>query len=155
MRLILPVAVFLVTAHAAVAQPQQAQGTTPFVAVGCVAHAVHDGSLTGSPGVPPATPNTAPVLANSSEPTGAYVLNGATPPAAAATGTAAAKPFAYALDGSAQQLQPHVGHRVEVTGRLVRGRTGTAASEKTPVDRIQVASVKMLEASCPQPSTPK
>jgi hypothetical protein len=151
MKRIILIAVLLIGARAAGAQ--SAAGQSPFVAVGCVALAVHDGSLAGSPGVPPASPNTAPVLANSSEPTGAFMLNGVAPASAAAQTAGAQELRAYVLDGTSAQLQPHVGHRVEVTGRLVQTRTGNTAAEKTPVDRIQVLSVKMLGSECPKPAS--
>jgi len=147
MRLIFVVAIALGTAalHA-----QQQSAEAGFVAVGCVARPVHDGSLAGSPGVPPALPNAAPVLANSSEPTNAFVLNGATTPSSGEQGgqeSATAKPRTFVLDG-ANGLDAHVGHRVEVTGKLVRAYGGAKAGDKQPVDHIQVTALKMVAATC-------
>src|SRR5439155_2570665 len=57
-----------------------AQSANSITTVGCVNRAVQDGSLAGSPGVPPTTPNSAAVLANSNEPTDVFLLNGAEAP---------------------------------------------------------------------------
>jgi hypothetical protein len=130
----------------------------PFTATGCVARAVNDGSLAGSPGVPPADPSRAPVLANTAEPTGAYLLNSTEKEAeksASAAGTQAPDaPRRYVLDGSANQIEPHVGHQIEVTGTLVASQVG-AAGETSKVDHIKVDSVRMVSANCPDPASDK
>lgn len=135
-----------------------AQSTAgPIAAVGCVARAVADGSLTGSPGVPPAPPNTAPTLANSAEPTGALLLNDATLPGAATgtTGSAAAEaPRSFQLDGATSELEHHVGHQVEVKGTLQTTAVGASNTQKTKVDHIRVTSVRMLADSC-KPEVPR
>lgn len=129
----------------------QTNSADPFVAIGCVARATHNGSLAGSPGVPPASPNTAPTLANSSEPTQAFILNEAVLKASAQSDQKVngqvEKPRTFALDG-AQKFDAHVGHRVEVTGKIVRAYGGAKAGDKEPVDHIQVDSLKMVGSDC-------
>jgi len=67
----------------------------------------------------------------------------------------------YMLDGSATELTPHVGHRVEITGNV---RSGSAAGASTGAGataggtstgaagamapRIDVTAVKMIAAAC-------
>jgi hypothetical protein len=54
------------------------------------------------------------------------------------------------LAGHADEVAKHKGHRVEVTGRLLplrpKGGSGAAAPS---IERIAIASVKMLSAECP------
>lgn len=139
MRLIVVFAALFTTTAVHGQQPS----ADPVIVTGCLARAIHDGSLAGSPGVPPASPNTAPTLANSSEPTSAFVLNGAIVKSATA-----AKPRTFTLDGGSQPLDAHVGHRMEVTGTIVRAYGGAKAGDKEPVDHIRVASIKMLGTRC-------
>jgi len=40
----------------------------------------------------------------------------------------------------------------EVTARLAQTRTGSTAADQTPVDHIQMLSVKMLGSECPKPA---
>jgi hypothetical protein len=128
------------------------------VTVGCINRAEQNGSSAGAPGVPPATSATAPNLANSQEPTGVLLLNGATAANAtnetktrAAAGDAVRPaPGTYVLDGLRQELDRHVGHQVEVTGTLRVVKEGPPAIQNT-VGHIQVVSVKMLAVSCPNP----
>lgn len=132
-----------------------AQSNGPSItASGCVNRAVNNGSLAGGPGVPPTTPNRAAVLANSNEPTDMILLNGATPPRAsseAATHDAAATvPVSYVLDGSLRDLEPHLGHQVEVTGTLQTVNEG-AKGAQTMVRHIRVASIKMIATECAKP----
>jgi len=123
----------------------------PITVVGCVARAVNNGSLSGSPGVPPASPNAAPTLANSSEPTGLLVLNNAVIQGVAKAADAsdgAGRPRSFELNGSTAELERQVGHRVEVSGTLRMSARGTSAAVKTPVDRIEVASMRVVAANC-------
>jgi hypothetical protein len=125
------------------------------VAVGCVNPAVQNGSLAGAPGVPPASPTTAAVEANVAAPTGAFLLKGTTAPRQA-TATRGPKPTkapgdTYVLDGAREQFEPHVGHQVEVTGKMRIASEGPA-EEKNIVKHIQVASIKMVASKCLQPS---
>jgi hypothetical protein len=137
------------------------QERDPIVAVGCVNRAPQTGSVGGSPGVPPAPPSRADVLANSSEPLNVFMLNGATAPdatedtrARAATGQSPAElPTAYVLDGNRQDIESHLGHRVEVTGLLTAPNEGGPAATKSTVRHIQVASIRMLSSTCPVSST--
>jgi hypothetical protein len=156
MKLITTGICILVAATTLAAQTDRKSG--PIVAVGCINRAQHDGSLAGSPGVPPASPSTAPALANSNEPTNAYLLNGATIPGAddetrvkATTGQATAPPAtltSYVLDGARGELEQHVGHRVEVTGTLRVVTEGPEPSSRKEVRHIQVTTVRMLADSC-------
>lgn len=130
-------------------------GGTAIVAVGCVNRAVQTGSLAPAPGVPPATPATAEILANSSEPTNAFLLAGATPAnatdeiraRAAAGKTVSMSPSTYVLDGATQELERHMGHRVEVIGTLRTVSEGDQANRAT-VAHIRVTSIKMLASAC-------
>ena len=146
-------AVLLTAALVTGAGHAQAQSSTDakVTAVGCVARALTDGSLTGSPGVAPASPNEAPTLANSSEPTGVLFLNHATipgsPEGTAGTSTAY-RARSFQLDGPAADIEPHIGHRVEVTGTVRRVDSATAAAQKTRIDHILVTSIRMLAPTC-------
>jgi hypothetical protein len=98
-----------------------------------------------------ATPATAEILANSSEPTNAFLLARAT--AANATDEIRARaaagepvrmsPTTYVLDGSRKELERHTGHLVEVTGTLRMVSEGDKAN-RTTVAHFQVASIKMF-----------
>ena|SRR5436190_591577 len=133
----------------------QVQGAPTVTVTGCVNRAVQNGSLRAAPGVPPATPATAPGLANSNEPTGAFLLNGATPvrtrEAVATTGAAEREtPLSYVLDGRTQEFEQHVGHQVEVTGSFVTLNEGSPRAT-TPVKHIKVDAIKMIAMECPKP----
>ena len=71
---------------------------------------------------------------------------------AATTGTAA--PAAtYSLGGQTTQLKDHVGHQVEVTGRLAvanpdAARESGKVTGSAPITRFDVQSVKMIAPSC-------
>jgi hypothetical protein len=57
----------------------------------------------------------------------------------------------YRLDAPIEQLNPHVGHKVEVTGTVVDVATGPAgAGSSTNAPRLKVDAVKMLDATCPR-----
>lgn len=57
----------------------------------------------------------------------------------------------YRLDAPVEQLNLHVGHKVEVTGTLADSATAPAgAGSTTNVPRLKVDSVKMLDATCPR-----
>ncbi|MGE3474006.1 MAG: hypothetical protein AB7O28_26940 [Vicinamibacterales bacterium] len=131
-------------------------------AVGCISPAVHDGSLSGGPGVPPATPNTAPILANSAQPTGVFLLSGATAPDATAEDRqhlAAGHPakdegVTYELEGMSSEVERHKGQLVEVTGTLSLRSRGGEAETRTPVHHLRLASVKAVSPKCPAAKTP-
>jgi len=133
------------------------------VAVGCINRAVHSGSLAATPGVPPATPKTAEVLANTSEPTNSYVLNGVVPPADAAHPAESEKaaltpPTSYVLDGKLEEFEAHNGHHVEVTGTLVKEQAAPGSEmTKSNAQHLQVSAIRMLGPTCPKPpdATPK
>lgn len=134
----------------------QSPATGSITAVGCINRAVQDGSLAGAPGVPPATPANAPNLANANEPTGAFLLNGASRPgdreAVGTTGSSAPKtPITYVLEGTTSELESHLGHQVEVSGTLQKMAEG-APEAKTIVGHIRVSTIKMLAPECAKPA---
>jgi hypothetical protein len=144
----------------AIGQPSIESGR-PIVTIGCVSQAVPDGSLAGSPGVPPATPASAPTLANSGQPTGALLLTGALSDDASEDVRAAAKDgrattsrspaMTYVLDGGPAEMSKHLGHWIEVDGTLTV--LPTRAGEATaPVHHLAVRSVRMLKDKCPAAS---
>ena len=86
-------------------------------------------------------------------------------PGASASDRPAASSMSYALDGQASQLKDHVGHQVEVTGRLNQSssspssaspnadrdsstRDSSRSASNTPMSRFDVQSVKMIAATC-------
>ena len=55
----------------------------------------------------------------------------------------------YRLDGPVEELNPHVGHKVEVSGTIAEAPTAPAgASSSTNAPRLKVESVKMLDVTC-------
>jgi hypothetical protein len=129
------------------------------VVEGCINRAQQDGSLAGSPGVPPASTSTAPQLANSSEPTNTFLLNGATAPEPNvkpdAAGAAPAITHSYVLDGTREELERHLGHHVEVTGTLTIVSESAEPEARNQVQRVKVAGIRMLSAACPASPTEK
>ncbi len=140
------------------AQDTRAAGSTaPIVVTGCINRQMQTGSLASNAGVPPATPSTAPVLANSSEPTNSFVLNGVPPPDADKPGAEGAKapapPTSYALDGKPEQFEPHNGHHVEITGTISGEDPAQGSPEtKSNVKHLRVSAIRMLSATCPKPA---
>jgi hypothetical protein len=100
--------------------------------------------------------------------TGTTGTTGTTATTSGSSGTTAGSMSAsagstYALEGSSADLEKHVGHKIEVTGKEgaaattttgaagttgTTGTTGTAAASSSPVHRVDVQSVKMISASC-------
>lgn len=65
----------------------------------------------------------------------------------------------YRLEAEDGKLSPHVGHKVEITGKLDAAAGGATPSARSQIGessasaeapRIKVDSVKMLASSCPQ-----
>ncbi|HZR22903.1 MAG TPA: hypothetical protein VFA59_04890 [Vicinamibacterales bacterium] len=57
----------------------------------------------------------------------------------------------YRLDAPVEQLNLHVGHKVEVTGTIADNATAPAgAGSTTNAPRLKVESVKMVDATCPR-----
>lgn len=139
----------------------QGPTNTAIAAIGCINRAGQSGSLGGTAGMQPATPATAGMLANSSDPTNVFMLNGATMPAATKETRAQAAaghpptvlPTAYVLDGKGQDFEVHLGHRVEVTGTLLAPNDGGSEATKSNVKHIRVASIRMLAPTCSMAST--
>ena len=158
-------ALSMTAAVSGVTAQQPRSSDSSIVTVGCVAQAIPDGSLSGSPGVPPSTPATAPILANAGQPTGSFVLSGATPADASAevrAEAAAGRPPAaatslttYALGGSPSEVARHVGHWVEVTGNLTVASAGGEESIKTPVKHLTPVVIRMIASKCPRSDEPR
>jgi hypothetical protein len=151
----------LITMTLVVSLAGQDPVAAPITAIGCVNRAAQSGSLGGNPGLPPAPPATAGVLANASDPTNVFLLNGATTPHAnnATRARAAAGrrpdgvPTAYVLDGKPQDVEVHLGQRVEVTGTVLAPNEGGPEATKSNIKHIRVASIRMLALTCPIAST--
>src|SRR5262245_24996250 len=88
-----------------------------------------------------------------------FTLTHATRGGASATGTTGAPPspgaapsaaanVSYRLDGEDSDLTPHVGHKVEIVGRL-DDKGGAPAGGASAAMKINVDSVKMVAATCP------
>jgi hypothetical protein len=79
---------------------------------------------------------------------------GSRPEASGTSGTTAnaEKDSTYRLDGDLSKLNPHVGHKVEVTGTLDKAGSPTAANPAPPsaenAPRLKVDTVKMLAETC-------
>ena len=152
---------WLMTMTLVVSLAGQDPDAAPITAIGCVNRAAQSGSLGGNPGLPPAPPATAGVLANASDPTNVFLLNGATTPHAnnATRARAAAGrrpdgvPTAYVLDGKPQDVEGHLGQRVEVTGTVLAPNEGGPEATKSNIKHIRVASIRMLALTCPIAST--
>jgi hypothetical protein len=136
-------------------QAQGQPGPSPMdvTVIGCISQAERTGSLADDSGAGVvATPNTAPVDANSAEPVDAFLLTHAT---ATTSSDAGKRPVltSYTLEGREKDLSQHKGHRVEVTGRRLppRGSVGASSTKSTApgIERIAVRSVKMLSPECP------
>ena len=114
------------------------------------------GSSTSSGRTAPGTPASPP-----STPGGATSSTGA-----ASSSSSASSGTTYALEGPASQFKDHVGHQVEITGRLNQSsassssstsrdadrdstaRDSARSSSSAPMSRFEVQSVKMIAASC-------
>jgi len=142
--------VALMIAAAAAAASAQTPGDTRAIS-GCVQRAQRDGSLGLTAAGTTATPNTAATEANSGEMVDAYRLTNALP---GVDGQTAGERTEYALQGNGAELAKHVGHQVEIRGRLLPSVADAQAEKTRPaegINRFQVTEVKMLGAKC----TPK
>ena len=123
---------------------------------GCIAQAPRTGSLTDDAGAGNvASPNTAGVEANSSEPVNAYILLDATPAAdGAGVQREAGERTSYALQGLAAEVANHKGQRVEIVGQLLpRPAPSGQKSPAAAIQRIAVQTIKMLSARCESQQT--
>jgi hypothetical protein len=129
----------------------QAQERQAVTVAGCVEQAQRTGSLADDTGAgTAATPSTAAIEANRAEPVDAYLLTNATP---ARPEEADTPPTTYTLQGHADELATHKGHRVEITGWQLPAasfdRTPPTNPIATGIRRIIVDSVKMVSPECP------
>jgi len=73
---------------------------------------------------------------------------------APAVGTSGAKPGApsmdkgYRLDADVEKLNPHVGHKVEITGLVDEPAPTNAAATSVNGPMVKVQSIKMLSETC-------
>ena len=83
---------------------------------------------------------------------GSVGTSGTTVPSAAGARAKGEKPVLYRLEASIDKLNPHVGHKVEVTGTL-QGRSADAAAEPAllaSAPRLMVSSIKLIAETCPR-----
>jgi hypothetical protein len=118
-----------------------------------------------APGAAAATASSKFVLANAK--IGAVASGASAAGTSGSTTASAGSGSSYALEGDATELQKHVGHEIEVTGRIESpsasapsgtGTTGSAppapaigsspASKAGSMQKVQVQSVKMISVSC-------
>jgi hypothetical protein len=104
------------------------------------------------------SPTAAPVLANSNEPTGVFLLSGVAPQSRNERGTAgtdssiresAEPPISYVLEGNPADFERHLGQQVEVTGTVRIVNEGVEGA-KSEVRHLRAASIKMVAAECPK-----
>jgi hypothetical protein len=139
------VLVFAAAAEVSAQAPPASTNATVSIR-GCVAPVQRDGSLAPKAGTF-ATPNTAPMEANSPEPTGVFMLLDATPGAKAPTNARTT----YALAGHESELAKLNGDRVEIVGSVIpvgAGRAEKGGAGADSIQRIRVASVKRIAGSC-------
>jgi hypothetical protein len=68
-----------------------------------------------------------------------------------ASDTAAQPDRMYRLDGKLEELNPHVGHKVEIAGMVAEAPTAPAgATSATNAPRLKVESIRMLDPTCPR-----
>jgi len=164
--------VFLATALLSAQEPQTGEKVT---VAGCLQRAQRNGSVGGTIVGTSASPNTAPVEANSGAFVDAFLLAEATPvvagvpqasaaaaaanaPGTTATGTSATGTSGktdittFGLSGHEAELERHQGARLQVTGTIVpavRSGRGTGdAATAAGARRIQVESFKILAEKC-------
>ena len=142
------ITIFVTVALQAAGTQSQSGTAAKITVTGCVMQAQRTGSLADDTGAgTAATPTTAPVDANTSEPVDAYLLTNASQ---VTDSEKRERPTSYTLEGHAAELAKHKGHRVEVTGQLLPARPKSGTKAAVPgIERIAVASVKMLSAECP------
>lgn len=153
-------------------RPAQQAGATVTV-TGCLQRPQSAGSQAGTPTGTPASPSQADYRANSTVPDPGFILAGAREAGGtrAADGTRGSReqPMTYALVAKDDQLSPHVGHTVEITGVVAppvaaKAPTNTpdpvpspsAAADpvgtafQTGVRQLRVTTIKMTAATCAQ-----
>lgn len=76
-----------------------------------------------------------------------FVLRTPPPETAGTSGTRPAADKGYRLDGDVAKLNPHVGHKVEITG-LVTEAAATGATSSAEGPKVKVESIRMLSETC-------
>jgi len=162
-----PLAVVLGTALLSAQAPQEGVKVT---VAGCLQRAQRTGSVGGTVVGTSASPNTAPIEANSGALVDAFLLTEATPvvagapqaPAAGstagttgntATGTSGKTEITtFGLSGREDELERHQDARLQVTGTVMpaasSGRGTGDAATASGAKRIQVESFKILAEKC-------
>jgi hypothetical protein len=114
------------------------------------------GCVTPSVNAVSATPDAVGTSGTSVSTATAFILATAMKPAGTSGSSAASSApaaSAYQLDVEDSKLIPHVGHKVEISGTLVATPPTTAAASApgaTPSPTLKVATVRMIEETCPQ-----
>jgi len=134
----------------------QPPSTSPMQATKTLEGCVYKASDLPGHTADPAAASESYVLVASASPSGAAGTSGTTPPAGTA-GTAgmASANKAFKLEKvEGDKLKEIVGKRVEVTGRVDTGATGTAGAPpadpgKADLPEFEVSSIKEVEGSCP------
>jgi hypothetical protein len=72
------------------------------------------------------------------------------PPAGGVAGTSGTKGSdkGYRLDGDKEKLNPHVGHKVEITGALDEAASTNAAAGSATGPKLKVDTIKMIAETC-------
>lgn len=139
--------------------PQSRTPSTDSVTVtGCLQPSSSASSATSSTATSSMTPSF--VLANAtmgSKGTGTTGTTGTTSTTATSPESSAKANATYALLGSDSDLKKHVGHKVEVTGKIDSSSadrpsattgTATATSHDANAPKIQVSSIRMIAPDC-------
>ena len=73
-----------------------------------------------------------------------------TPPAqtAGTTGTKGGSDKGYRLDADIAKLNPHVGHKVEITGFVDEAATTNGAAGTADGPKVKVETIKMISETC-------
>jgi hypothetical protein len=146
---------------------RQSESQTPITVTGCLQKADSmSGGATGTSGTATSSASGSErfVLANArmgSGSSGSAGTSGTSGTSGATTGGSSASGSTYALEGTASELSPHVGHEVEIRGRVessssssssstptTAGGTSSATSSSSSNQRLRVESVKMVSSSC-------
>ena len=74
-----------------------------------------------------------------------------TPPPSETAGTSGTRPAGdkgYRLDGDVAKLNPHVGHKVEISGFVTEPAATSGAASSGEGPKVKVDSIKMLSETC-------
>ena len=57
-------------------------------------------------------------------------------------------PRTFVLEGAGQQIEPHLGHRVEVTGRLIPVPAAAKTGDKAQIEHLRVRALTPISTDC-------